>query len=97
LREAVLVVKSQRIRWIKDNDIASVDIIWESTGHKTPDGESIATVRHGLLNLIVKKEKMKKEREKEEGIWMIVIGHNMDYTSTYIQSDAEKIINQKKM
>lgn len=27
------------------------------------------------FNLIVKKEKIKTEREKEEGIWMIVIGH----------------------
>jgi hypothetical protein len=32
-------------------------------------------LRHGLLNLIVKKEKMKTEREKEKGIWRIVIGH----------------------
>ncbi len=95
LKEAVLIVKSQRIRWIKDNEIASVDIIWESIHNRTPEGNLILTVRHGLLNLIVvKKGKKDKERILVEGeeMWKIVIGHNVDYTSTYTQSDVQKII-----
>jgi hypothetical protein len=34
----------------------------------------------GLLNVIAR-----KEEEKENGIWKIVVGHNVDYTTTYSQ------------
>jgi hypothetical protein len=34
----------------------------------------------GLLNVIAR-----KEEEEENGIWKIVVGHNVDYTTTYSQ------------
>ena len=56
LREAALTLRSLRIKWIKDY-IASIDVAWESTGHKTHDnGQPIPTIRQGLLNLIARKE-----------------------------------------
>jgi len=91
LKEAILDVKSYRNKWINDK-IVSIDINWESSGHKTPDGESIPTVRYGLLNLIAT-----KVREKEDGntILKIVIAHNNDYTSTYTQNDRKQIVESK--
>jgi hypothetical protein len=38
-------------------DIASIDIIWESTDNITPNGHPVSTVKHRLLNpIIVKRE-----------------------------------------
>src|ERR671930_232624 len=56
LTEARLDVKSYRSKWITD-EIVSVDIKWESSGHRTPEGKPIPTIRYGLLNLIAKKVK----------------------------------------
>ena len=67
LKEATLVVKSYRSKWIND-EIVSVDIRWESSGHKTPDGEPIPSVRYGLLNLIATKTK----EIEEGGVYNIV-------------------------
>ncbi len=89
LKEVTLDVKSQRSRWIK-HDMVSIDIKWETKGHKTPDGDFISTTRYGLLTLIAKKEE--KEGNK---ILKIVIAHNADYTSTYSQSDRNRIIKSK--
>jgi uncharacterized protein (TIGR02246 family) len=92
LKEARLDVKSYRSKWITD-EIVSVDIKWESAGHRTPEGKPIPTTRYGLLNLIAKKV-------KENGVnttrLKIIIAHNNDYTSTYTQSDRERIVEQKK-
>ena len=80
LKEARLDLKSYRGKWITD-EIVSVDIKWESIGHRTQEGKPIPTIRHGLLNLIVKKI-------KEDGVdtrLKIIIVHNNDYTSTYTQ------------
>ncbi len=78
LNEARLDVKSYRSKWITD-EIVSVDIIWESAGHRTPEGKPILTIRYGLLNLIAKKTK--------HGVntitLKIISAHNNDYTSTY--------------
>ncbi|HYF99711.1 MAG TPA: hypothetical protein VD815_06440, partial [Candidatus Saccharimonadales bacterium] len=51
LKEATLDVKSFRNKWINDN-IVSIEIKWESFGHRTPEGIPIPMARHGLLNLI---------------------------------------------
>jgi len=91
LKEAKLDVKSYRSKWITD-EIVSVDIKWESSGHRTPEGKPIPTTRYGLLNLIAKKV-------KKEGVYTrlkIIIAHNNDYTSTYTQSDRERIVEQRK-
>ena len=60
----MLILRPLKINWIKDY-IASIDVAWESTGHKTHDnGQPIPTIRQGLLNLIVRK----KERKWNMGI-----------------------------
>ena len=68
-------------------DIASIDIIWESTDNITPNGHPVSTVKHRLLNLIiVKREGNEKEIgvRDEEKIWkIIVVDHNIDHTSTH--------------
>jgi uncharacterized protein (TIGR02246 family) len=90
LKEAKLDVKSYRSKWITD-EIVSVDIKWESSGHRTPEGKPIPTIRYGLLNLIAKKTK--------DGVntttLKIISAHNNDYTSTYTQSDRERLVEQK--
>jgi hypothetical protein len=43
------------------------------------------TIRQGLLNLIARKK-------EESGIWELVVGHNMDYTTTYSQINRQRII-----
>jgi uncharacterized protein (TIGR02246 family) len=91
-KEATLDVKPYRSRWI-NNEVVSIDIKWESTGHKTPDGESITTIRYGLLNLIATKIKEKEERDTK---LKIIIAHNNDYTSTYTQSDRRQLIQREK-
>lgn len=83
LRGAMLSVKSARTKWIK-HDIASIDLAWESTGHKTLEGQPFPGIRKGLLNLVAKKE--------ENGILKIVVGHNVDYTAAFTQSDRNRII-----
>ena len=44
LKEARLDVKSYRSKWITD-EIVSVDIKWESAGHRTPIGRNLLTKR----------------------------------------------------
>src|SRR5262245_61362708 len=56
LKESRLDVKSYKSKWITD-EIVSIDIKWESSGHRTSEGKPIATTRYGLLNLIAKKAK----------------------------------------
>jgi len=91
LKEATLDIKSYRSKWIND-EIVSIDIKWESSGHRTPEGKPISTIRNGLLNVIATKINVK---EKGDTILKIIIAHN-DYTSTYTQSDRERIVEQKK-
>lgn len=43
------------------------------------------TIRQGLLNLIARKK-------EESGIWELVVGHTMDYTTTYSQINRQRII-----
>jgi hypothetical protein len=77
LKEARVDVKSYVSKWISD-EIVSIDIKWESSGHRTPEGKPIPTIRYGLLNLIAKKIK-----EGEDTTTLItIIAHNNDYTST---------------
>jgi hypothetical protein len=44
-KEARLDVKSYRSKWITDG-IVSVDIKWESSGHKTLEGKPLPTIRY---------------------------------------------------
>ena len=83
LKETVVTLKSIRSRWIHNKDIAAVDVRWESTGNKTPDGQLLPT-RYGLLDLIVSKD--------TDNSWKIIVGHNVDYTSAYSQNDRSQII-----
>jgi hypothetical protein len=77
LKEARVDVKSYVSKWISD-EIVSIDIKWESSGHRTPEGKPIPTIRYGLLNLIAKKIK-----EGEDTTTLItIIAYNNDYTST---------------
>jgi len=92
LKEARLDVKSYRSKWITD-EIVSVDIKWGSTGHSTPEGKPIPTIRYGLLNLIAKKV---NEYGANTRLLKIIIAHNNDYTSTYTQSDRERIVPTKR-
>ena len=95
LNEATLLVKSYRSKWIND-EIVSVDISWESSGHKTPEGEPIPSIRYGLLNLIATKIKQIEKSGDTTILLKIIIAHNNDYTSTYTQRDRKQIIEQKK-
>ena len=65
---------------------------WESAGHRTPEGKPIPTTRYGLLNLIAKKIK----HGVNTTTLKIISAHNNDYTSTYTQSDRERIVKQKR-
>jgi len=56
-----------KIRFIT-SDIAAVDVHWEMTGAKGPDGQEIP-LRKGLANLIM---------TRSSGRWLILIMHNMD-------------------
>ncbi len=80
LKEAFLTIKEQRLTWLRP-DMVSVDLLWESTGNKTPTGESLGQ-RNGLLTMILSKE-------QDQG-WLIALGHNLDYTATYKRADFVK-------
>jgi uncharacterized protein (TIGR02246 family) len=68
LREAVLTLKSLRTKWIKD-DVASIDVAWELTGHKMhDDGQSIpTTTRQGLTKCYCKKGTRRKWNMENSG------------------------------
>jgi hypothetical protein len=53
----MLNVKSYKSKRISD-EIVSIDIKWESSAHKTPEGEHIPTIRFGLLNFIATKTRI---------------------------------------
>jgi uncharacterized protein (TIGR02246 family) len=89
LKDAVIVVKSIRTKQIQPG-VVSVDAVWESTGSKIPEGKPLPT-RLGLMTLIVKKED--NGPPNNNNTWKIVIGHNLDYTSTYTNSDRKKIVD----
>ena len=77
------------------DDLASLDVAWESTGLKThDDGQPIpttTTTRQVLLNLIAR-----KKEEEESRLWKIVVGHNVEYTTTYLQIYCQRVIEQKR-
>ncbi len=60
--------------WIKflKPDLAAVDVGWDMTGSRCPDGSDDAktqTYRKGLMSLIM---------TKQSGPWLIAVFHNMD-------------------
>jgi hypothetical protein len=94
LKDAKLDVKSFTSKWLDDNNdnnkIVSIDINWESSGHRTPDGKPIPSIRHGLLNFIA----IMINEKDGAAILKIVLAHNNDYTSTYTQEDRKKVVNK---
>lgn len=88
LKEATLDVKSFRNKWISDN-IVSIEIKWESIGHRTSEGVLIPNVRYGLLNLIA----TKLYDDQGEQTLKIISAHNNDYTSTFTLNDREKVVD----
>ena len=56
-----------KIRFIRP-DVAAVDVWWEMTGAKGPEGQDIP-LRKGLLNFVM---------TKEGDQWRITVMHNMD-------------------
>ena len=76
IERATLLVKSYRSKWIND-EIVSVDISWESSGHKTPEGESIPSIRYGLLNLIA--TKIKQIEKSGDTTMKIIIAQKWRY------------------
>ena len=60
-------ITKTKVRFIRP-DVAAVDVWWEMTGAKGPEGQDIP-LRKGLLNFI-----MTKEGDK----WLIMVMHNMD-------------------
>ena len=64
--------------WIKSikPDVAAVDVSWEMTGGRCPDGSDDAqpqTYRKGLESLVM---------TKQRGRWLITVFHNMDLPVT---------------
>ena len=60
------------IRFLKP-DVAAVDVDWEMTGAKNPDG-SVRPTRKGIHSLIMTKQ--------SDGTWLITIMHVHEFTST---------------
>jgi uncharacterized protein (TIGR02246 family) len=66
-KESHQTMVAKKIRFIRP-DIAAVDMWWEMTGSKSPDGKEVP-LRKGLLNFL-----MTKTGDK----WLITVMHNMD-------------------
>jgi uncharacterized protein (TIGR02246 family) len=62
--------KVRSVRFLKP-DLAAVDIDWEMTGAKFPDGRP-RPYRKGLLNWVMAKQ--------TDGSWLILVMHNTDLT-----------------
>jgi uncharacterized protein (TIGR02246 family) len=58
------------VRFLKP-DLAAVDVDWEMTGAKSPDGTP-RPYRRGLLNFVMARQ--------SDGAWLIQIMHNTDLT-----------------
>lgn len=66
-KDSMLVARETRIRLIRP-DVAALDIAWEMTGARDPQGNDWP-LRRGLLNMIA---------TAEGGAWSIAVSHNMD-------------------
>jgi uncharacterized protein (TIGR02246 family) len=64
--------KIRMIRFLKP-DVAAVDVDWEMTGAKNPDGTARPT-RKGLHSLIMTKQ--------SDGSWLIAVMHVHEFTNT---------------
>ncbi len=60
------------VRFLKP-DVAAVDVDWEMTGAKNPDG-SIRPTRKGIHSLVMTKQ--------GDGTWLIAIQHVHEFTAT---------------
>lgn len=89
LKDAVLTLKSMRSEDIQSG-IISVDLTWESTGAKTPEGDSLPT-RKGLINMILTKT-IKLDSSTNNSNWKIKIGHNAEYDQVLTLNDREKVV-----
>ena len=59
------------VRFLKP-DVAAVDVDWEMTGAKNPDG-SVRPTRKGIHSLVM---------TKQSGAWLITVMHVHEFTST---------------
>ena len=64
--------KVRPIRFMKP-DVAAVDVDWEMTGAKSPDG-TVRPTRKGLHSLIMTKQ--------SDGSWLIAVMHVHEFTNT---------------
>lgn len=62
----------KNIRFLKP-DVAAVDVAWEMTGAKNPDG-SVRPTRKGVHSLIM--------LQQSDGTWLIAMMHIHEFTST---------------
>lgn len=70
-KESHQTAKIRSIRFLGP-DLAAVDVDWEMTGAKSPDG-TLRAYRRGLLNWVMARQ--------PDGAWLIKIMHNTDLTS----------------
>lgn len=66
-KDSRLATAETRVRALRA-DIAAVDVPWEMTGARGPDGTPWPR-RRGLINMVV---------AREDGDWSIAVMHNMD-------------------
>ena len=85
VKDAVLKVNSVRIKGIRP-DVISVDLTWESTGGRTPDGKPLPT-RNGLINMIL------VMIDGSGSKWKIIVGHNTEYNPVLTLKDRNKVVN----
>jgi uncharacterized protein (TIGR02246 family) len=70
--ETVQTGHIRTIRYLKP-DVAAVDVDWEMTGAKNPDG-SVRPTRKGIHSLIMMKQ--------SDGAWLIAVMHVHEFTNT---------------
>ena len=77
MKKAHLTLTDIRVRFLKP-DVAIVDVTWQTIGQTTSDGSKEVPPRNGLMNLVLLCQ--------PDYMWVIAIGHNVDYTAAYHRS-----------
>ena len=80
--ESRLTGAVRSIRFLTD-ELAAVDIDWEMTGAKSPDGKPWPQ-RKGLLNWIMSRQ--------SDGTWLVEVMHNTDFTNILPPAKAKSPI-----
>jgi len=82
-KDSRLVATDTHIRFLRP-DVAAVDIGWEMTGARDPQGNEWPR-RRGLMNLVV---------ANDNGAWSIAVMHNMDLDSEDM-AEAQAALQQE--